>query len=224
TFKLSFPKDHYQKHLSGTEVEFTAKAKGVFELALPEANDEFAKGVGLTSIQELRDKLKENLDVESKRRADEAAEIEMLEKLVDASTFSDVPDLLVNEEVRRMTHELEHNVEDQGMKWPDYLASIKKTIDELKLDFVQPAMRRIHTAVLIKVLAKQEKVEVTDEELDKEVDRILDSLRQDDKETRERVSSPDYREYIAIQMRNRKTLEWLKTQCIETKKDEKAAS
>ncbi|HEU0051308.1 MAG TPA: trigger factor [Patescibacteria group bacterium] len=215
-FNLALPKEHYQKQLAGQEVEFTAKAKSVFALQIPEANDEFAKGVGIESMQKLREKIKENLELESKQRADESAEISMLEKLVDASKFSDVPDLLVNEEVRRMVHELEHGVEDQGMKWEEYLSSIKKTPDELKLDFAQPAIRRIQTAVLIKEIAKRENISVTNEELDKEIDRILSGVRESDKETRERVASPEYRDYIAIQLRNRKTLEWLKGKCIET--------
>ena len=215
TFTLPFPGEHFQKHLAGQRVDFTAKAKGVYELKMPEANDEFAKGVGLDTIVALREKLKENIALEEGRRAQEAAEIAMLEKLVDASTFTDVPDLLVNEEVHRMIHELEHGVEEQGMKWPDYLSSIKKTGDELKLDFAPQAIRRIKTAVLIKALANRESINVSDEDLDKEVDRVLTGLRADDKETRERVASPEYREYMAIQMRNRKTLEWVKGQCLE---------
>jgi len=214
TFTLPFPAEHYQKHLAGKDVDFTAKVKGVFELKLPDVNDEFAKGVGLEDVAKLREKLKENLEMESKQKSDEAAEIDMLEKLVDQSKFGDVPDLLVNEEVRRMVHELEHGVEEQGMKWQDYLSSIKKTADEIKLGFVPQALRRIQTAVLIKQLAKKENITVSDEETDAEVDRILNSLRPEDKETRERVASAQYRDYVAIQLRNRKTLEWVKKECI----------
>ena len=215
SFKLSFPKEHFQKHLAGQEVEFTAKTKGVFELAMPEVNDEFAKGVGLESLAQLQEKLRENMALESEHRAKEAAEVEMLEKLVDHSTFSDVPDLLVNEEIRRMIAELEQGVEEQGMSWSDYLSSLKKTADELKLDFVPQAVRRIKTAVLIKQIAKREDIKITDEEIDQEVDRILNNLRPDDKDTRERVASPEYREYVGIQMRNRRALDWLKKECLK---------
>lgn len=218
TFTLPFPSEHYQKHLAGKEVEFTAKAKGVYEMKLPEADDAFAKGVGVENMEALRQKLKENLTLEANMKRDEAAEIEMLEKLVDQATFSEAPDILVNEEIRRMLSELAHGVEEQGMKWEEYLSSIKKTKDELKLEFVPQAVRRIKTAVLIKQFARREKIKVGEEELDREVDRILSSLRADDKETRERVASPQYREYIAIQLRNKKTIEWLKGRCVESRK------
>lgn len=214
-FTLKFPEEHFQKHLAGQPVDFTAKAKGVFELKVPEIDDTFAKGVGIDTVKELREKLKENMMLETKHKVDEAAEIEMLEKLVDDSAFTEVPDLLVNEEIRRMISELEHGVEEQGMKWPDYLASIKKTPDELKLNFSPQAVRRIKTAILIKNLAKREKITVPEEELDAEADRILAGVKPGDMETKERVTSPDFREYMAIQMRNRKTLEWLKSECMK---------
>lgn len=213
-FNLKFPEEHFQKHLAGKEIDFHAKAKGVYELALPEANDEFAKGIGLDSLEALQEKLKENMQLEEETKSKEATEIEMLEKLTDAAEFSDIPEILVNEEVRRMMHELQHGVEDQGMKWTDYLSSIKKTADDLKLDFIPQAIRRIKTAVLIKEFAKKENVKPTEEEIDAEVDRILTQVPADDAETRERVSSPDYRDYVASLMRNRKVLEWLKQQCV----------
>jgi trigger factor len=215
TFTLPFPEEHYQKHLAGKDVEFTATSKGVFELQLPDANDEFAKTLGLQTIDELRGKLKENITIEENRRADEAAEVEMLEKLANQSSFSEVPEILINEEVRRMMHELQHGVEEQGMKWDDYLSSIKKSANDLRMELIPQAIRRIQTAVLIKQIAKKEGMKVTDQEVDEEVDRILNSLRSGDKETRDRVTSPEYRDYIATQMRNRKVLEWLKEKCIK---------
>ncbi len=214
-FTLPFPKEHFQKHLAGQNVDFKVKAAEVFELQLPKVDDEFAKIVGLENLAQLRAKLKENMQAEMDSRSSEAAEIEMLEKLTDAASFGEIPDLLINEEVRRMMLELETGLEDQGMDMPTYLQQIKKTKDELKLDFTQQAIRRIRTAVLIKNFAMQEKVTVSDDELDAETDRILASLKETDTETRERVISPDYREYMSIQMRNRKTLDWLKKQCIK---------
>lgn len=218
SFTLPFPTEHYQKHLAGKEIDFTAKATGVFEMQLPPVDDAFAQGVGLKDVEELRGKLKENLQVEEKRRREEASEIELLEKLVDATKFTEVPEVLVTDETRRMMDELQHGVEEQGMKWEDYLSSIKKTRDELRLDMTTQAIRRIKTAVLVKAFAKQQQVAISEDELDKETDDILARIRENDKETRERIASPEYRQYIAIQLRNRKTLEWLKQECVKEKK------
>lgn len=83
------------------------------------------------------------------------------------------------------------------------------------MDFIQQAIRRINTAILIKEVSLEEGVDVTEEEIDAEVDTILESVPADDAATREGVISPTDREYVCIQMRNRKTIEILKAKCIE---------
>ncbi len=213
TFVLKFPTEHYQKHLSGQDIEFHAKATEVRELQLPELNDEFAKAAGLESLVQLREKLTENMKLELQEKQRQAMEIELLEKLVDASSFSEMPELLINQEVARMTEELHEGVEEQGMKWDEYLSSIKKTSDDLKLDFIPQALRRIRAAILIKAFTKQQNITLDEKETDTEIDRILEQIKPEDHETRERVISPEYREYVSIRLRNRKTLDWLKTQC-----------
>lgn len=215
SFDLTFPADHYQKHLAGKTVTFGVTVNDVYALALPTLDDEFAKGIGAESLEKLRALLHENLTKEAEHKADEAAEIEMLEKLVSGSKFSAVPELLVNEEVRRMFAELEHAAEQQGMKMADYLSQLKKSADQIKLDLVPQAIKRVQTAVVIKDISKKEKVEVSEDEIDTELDRILEKLQ--DKEAKERVSSPDYRDYLSAQMKNRKTLEILKKKAIEAK-------
>jgi trigger factor len=215
TFALPFPEEYFQKHLAGKDVDFKVKANSVHELKMPEVNDEFAKGIGIETMDELRKKLQENMQKEMDQRSSDAAEIEMLEKLVAQASFSEVPEILINEEVRRMQHELQHSIEEQGMKWDDYLSSIKKTEADLKLDFVKQAIRRIQTAVLIKAFAKKNDIDVADEEVDAEIDRILENLPAEQEESRAHVSGPDYRDYVKVTMRNRRTLEWLRTECIK---------
>lgn len=213
TFTIHFPEDHYQKHLAGQAVDVSAKISAVHEMTLPEVTDDFAKAVGLKTAEELKTKLRENLTLEAEQKSTESAEIELLEKLIAESEIEDAPELLINEEVRRMLAEMRHGTEEQGMKWEDYLSSIKKTQDDLRLELIPQAIKRIKTAVLIKHLAKNNQIEVSSEEIDAEIDRILSSLRPDDKDTREHIASPDYREYVQTVLRNRKTIEWLKAQC-----------
>ncbi len=215
TFTLPFPKEHFQKHLAGKEVDFTAKTNQIFRIELPELDDAFAKSLGQENVAALRVIIRRNLELEESERAKQAAEIALLEKLVDGASFSDVPEILINDEIRKMVRELESAIEERGMKVDDYLASLKKSKDELKLEFVPQAIRRIKTATLVKDVAKREKITVPEEELDAEIDRILGGLRTDDKDARERVSSAEYREYVAIMLRNRKTIELLRKQGIK---------
>lgn len=214
-FTLDFPKEHYTKHLAGQPADFRVEVKEIFELKKPELDEAFAKSLGLGSVEELKKVMLRNLQEESDHKAQEAAEIELLEKLVKGSKFTELPDNLVNEEVHRMLHELEHGLEEQGMNMEHYLSSLKKTRDELMLDFVPRAMDRIRTAILIREVAKREDVKVTEEELDHEIDHILERVKPEDKETRERIASADYRDYVAAQIRNHKTVKLLKEKGIK---------
>lgn len=215
SFILKFPEDHYQKHLAGQDVEFKTTARSIFKLELPVLDEAFAKSLGQESVDALKSIIKKNIGEEEADRSRQKCEIEMLEQLVDASTFSDIPELIVNDEVRKMMAELEHSVEERGMKMNDYLESIKKTKDALRLEFVPQAVRRIKTATLIKEIAKREKVTVEESELDHELDHIIEGVPANDAETRARVASPEYREYVSILLRNQKTLELLKMRCIK---------
>ncbi len=215
-FELEFPKDHYNKMLAGAMASFTATVKEVFELTIPEVTEEFAKGLGTESVANLRELLRKNLQEERDRKIDEATEIEMIEKITKGSRFTEIPELLINEEVRRMYAELEHNAEERGMRMADYLSSIKKSADEIKMDFIPQAILRIQTAVVIKEVAKRENINIDDAEIEAEQDRILDSLPKNDTEARARIASPEYREYIGVQMKNRKSLEALKAKAIKS--------
>ncbi|MFH1620488.1 MAG: trigger factor [Patescibacteria group bacterium] len=215
-FELEFPKEHYNKHLAGKPATFKVTVKDVYELKMPELNDDFAKELGLESLEKLKELLKKNLQHEEDHRADEAAEIELLDKLAKASRFSEIPDILLNEEVRRMIRELENTATERGMNIDDYLASIKRTIDQLKLDFVPRAIERIQTAIIIKEVAKRENVTVSDQEIEDEQDRLISGIKESDKETRELIASPDYRDYLSIQMKNQKVLKLLKEKGIKS--------
>lgn len=214
TFALSFPKEHYQKHLAGQNVDFTVRLNEIFTLETPALDDEFAKSVGLKDAAELETKLRENLRAENVAEADRTVEKNALELLADKSTFDAIPDLLVNEEVTRMTHELEHRIESQGMNLQEYLSSIGKSMADLKLDFTAPALSRIKIMLVLKAVAKQEHVTVSDDELDTELDRLAEQLPAAD-ERRKRIYEPEYREYVRAQLTNKKTIDLLKAAMVK---------
>jgi trigger factor len=210
TFTLPFPEDHFEKVYAGKDIDFEIDVKEVYEIQLPEMNEEFVKGLGIETVDALKELLKNNLKSENERRALEVAEIELLETLVEKSTYTEVPEILLKEETRRMFEEMRHDIEQRGGKMEDYLASLKKSPDEFKIDMLPTAEKRVKTAVYVKHIAKENDLSVSDEELDAEIDKVLDQAKDQDKETKERISSPEYREYVQAMMRNRKTLEFLK--------------
>ena len=138
-----------------------------------------------------------------------------METLIERSSFTEVPEILLKEEMRRMFEEMRYDIESRGGRMEDYLSSIKKSADEFKLDMLPTAEKRVKTAVYVRNTAKENNIDVADEELDMEIDRILDAAKDQDKQTKDQISSPEYRNYVQAMMRNRKTLEFLKEKGIK---------
>ncbi len=213
-FSLPFPKDHFKKELAGKTVDFKVKVKEVYELIHPTIDETFAKSLGQESVEKLRELIKQNLTSEADEKEDQRADNEFLEKLVEKTTFEDVSDTIVNQEIERMMHELEHNVEAQGGKFEDYLTSIKKTEGDLKLEMVPQALKRIKIALIIRDIGEREKVEAEDAEVIAEQTKLLNKYP-DNAEAQEQIRSEDYADYLRTTIKNRKVVELLRKVGVE---------
>jgi trigger factor len=208
-FKLTFPKDHFNKNLSGKEVEFTVDLKGVQEITHPELDDFFAKRLGQETMEGLKAVLRKNLEDEANMKETQRQEIAALEELLKKSDIDDVPDLLVNNECHKMMHELEHSIVRQGLEFADYLKSIGKSQHQLLLDFAPEAAKRVKTMVIMRAIGKAENIEPKDMEVLEEQTRLL-NMYKDDPETQERVRSEDGLDYIKSMLKNRMILKYIR--------------
>lgn len=213
TFTLPFPKDHYQKHLAGTDVAFTVNMKELYHLEHPELDDAFAGKLGQKDMASLKAILEKNMKAEKEHEEAMRLERELLEAVAKDSRFSDIPELLVSEEVNKMLHELEHHVEEQGAKFADYLKSIHKTIAELKLDLAVQALQRIKVMLILRKVAAEEKIVIDEKELDEEIDKIAESY--EEKDMKDRVFTPAYRDYMENVLRNKKVIALLKAAMVK---------
>ena len=214
TFSLKFPKDHYQKHLADSDVDFVVRLNEIFTLEVPAIDDEFAKRLGLENAANLEEKLKENLAMESVTNEKRRQERECLDLLASKSEFDTIPDVLVNQEIERMIQELEHSVGENHMELKDYLKSIGKSIAELKLDFTPTALTRVKVALIIREIGKKEKITVDAAKIDAELDHIAERMGEN-KEYRDRVYEPEYREFIESQLRNRAVVDHIMTAMVK---------
>lgn len=206
SFTLPFPEDHYQKHLAGQPVDFEISIKEVYGLEVPEIDDAFAKNLGLKDAKELEGKLEENLRAEKEKESIMEAEQKALDYMIENSTFGDIPDILVNQEIEKMVQELKHNVEAQGIDLDDYLKRIDKSLADLKLDFSTNALKRIKASIVVQAIAEKEDIKPDPAEIDSELDKLAERYGEEQKEM---IYSPQYRNYFEEQMKNKKVVEFL---------------
>lgn len=209
TFTLKFPEEHYQKHIAGKDVDFTVKMNEVFLIEVPAFDDAFAESLGLKTADEVLQKLRDNLRAENVNEEERRLDKAVLDLIAEKSTFDEIPDLLVNQEIDKMVHELEHHIETQGMDFKEYLTQLGKTIANLKMDFSPQALLRVKVAIALREIQKKENLNVASDAIDAELDKIASTFKEND-ENRKRVYEPVYREYVERQLLNRKTIDMLK--------------
>jgi trigger factor len=208
-FKLPYPEDFHQKNLAGKMVEFKAVAKDIFERLLPELDDDLAKSFGSSDIDDLKKNIKKSLLERKEMESSQKGEIAMLEKIITKTKFGDLPELLINHETDAMLAELEHSVNEQGGRFEDYLSSIKKTKDQLTLDMLPDAIKRVKMSLIIREIAILEKIKVGEKEIEENIEHMKKHYK-GNKELEERLMTPEYKIYAENMLTNRKVIEKLK--------------
>lgn len=203
-FKLSFPKDYFDKKTAGKTCDFFVKVQAVYEIELPKLDDNFAQGYNFKNWAEMQKQIRENIQKELEQKEKDRLELSILEEIMAKSIFSELPEALFESEIDKMMHELEHNVEDSGGKFDDYLGHIKKTKDDLKKEFRQPAEKRIKIALISREIAKLEKIEVSEQEVQAEIDKYASVYKQYP-EMAKQFKTPEYQRYISNLLANQKT-------------------
>lgn len=215
-FELEFPKEYHQKSIAGKKAKFKVKMLAVYQIDLPELNDEFASKLGLNNIDGLRNQIKKNIEDEKKAKETQKHELAIIEQLIEKSKFEDVPDVLVNEEAHKMVHELEDNVTRQGLNFDEYLKHLKKTEAALMLDFSADALKRVKTALAIRAIAGKEKIKASDMEIEQERERTLASYKLHPQyqahigRLEKDLKSENARRYFGNLIANRKVIAFLK--------------
>jgi len=210
SFELTFPKEYYAKHLSGKKATFTVTLRSVAERKPPELDDAFAGRVARAkTVGELRAEIRKNLESEHAEKAEREYEVKLLETMVRRSTFGEIPDLLVDNELERMVAEIRHDIEQRGMKFDDYLTSLKKDEAAFRKELRLGAVNRVKTTLIVRAVAEAETIAVTEDEITHEISEAEASAKDDAQ--RDRFKTEDFRHYVETVLVNRKAIDAIKT-------------
>ncbi len=207
-FSLPYPKDHYMKNIAGKMVDFKVTIKEIYERVLPELNDDLAVSFGLKNFNELKSNIKKGIESQKKQENSKQEEKEMLEKIIEKTKFGDIPEMLIEQEGRSMLAELEQGITEQGGKFEDYLKSINKTVDQLTIDMMPDAIKRVKASLLIRDIAKKEKITVTKDEIAEHVKHMKTHYK-DKPEILGRLDTKEYHNYVVNVQTSRKVIDKL---------------
>ena len=209
-FKLKLPEDYAQAELAGKEASFKVKITEVKQLRLPELNDEFADAVNpeFKSFDGLKERVSENLKLMAEDRARREFEERVMDAAVDLSQV-DFPPVLVETEIDRTLEQQARQLQASNMAMEEYLSRIGKTEEELREELRPAATKRVIRSLVLGKVAEAEKIEVSDAEIDAELDRMIQGAGEKKDEAKKQLDTPQVRSSLEQILATRKTVQRL---------------
>jgi len=209
-FKLQFPSDFPNAELVGKEPLFKVRVTEIKQERLPELDDEFARG--FDSDFKSLDSLREEVSADLKLRAEEKARIDFEERVIEAVVDIaelEFPPILVERETDRLLNQRLQRLQmgEQGLE--EYLRSINKTKEELREEMHPLATKGITRSLVLGKIAEEEKIEVTDSEIEAEIENITKGAAEKKDELQKFLNMPESRESIKQLLTTRKTIQQL---------------
>ncbi len=208
-FKAKFPDNTPRKDLAGKETTFKVKMLSVQKMELSEINDEFAKSLGVfDTLVALKENLKEGITLEKREGEKQRARGEILEKISAKITF-DLPERMIEYEEARLFEDFKNQIaQNARMNFDEYLASIKKTEEEIRKSFRMDAEKRIKNFLVLRQIGKAEHVEVSPEELAQDFEKLVKHYTKDQLE---KIDTEQLKEYGRSAVYNEKVFQRLET-------------
>ena len=215
-FFHSFAKDYYKKEYAGKDAEVTIKVKKIWEIAKPELTDEFARSLNkdFPDLGVLKKKMRENLTLEEEHKESDRREKEMLNLIIEKSTFSPIALELIGVVARQMVEEIKADVLSQGASWKDYLSRIEKDEAVLEKEITQVAEKRIKHRATIAHIVKEQKLRVSEDEVQQEVSKVLNQFSSV-KNARRQVNPEKLADAIHSSLLEREAIDFLKSKILK---------
>jgi len=216
TFTVEYPEDFSSKGLAGRKVEYKAQVTALRTKELPEVDDEWAKSLGdqFDSLATLREKIREDLDKRAAAEADHRIRNDVMRKLLETHKF-EVPQTLVEQQT---SHRLESVIRDMIGRGIDPRHS-ELNWEGARNELKEQAETDVRATMLLEQIAEEEKITVSDEEVEAEIDAIVATSRQPKEQVRAALTKDGGERSIATTLRNRKALDLLIENALVTEEE-----
>ena len=169
---VTFPEKYQAADLAGKPAVFKVKINEIKTKELPELNDEFASEVSeFDTLAEYKEDLRKHLEVEKENEAKRTKEDEALKKIIDKSTM-ELPEAMIETQCENMINEFAQRIAQSGLSMEQYMQFSGMTIDGLKEQVRPEAETRIKSSLVLEQIAKDENIEVSEDEINAEVEKM----------------------------------------------------
>jgi trigger factor len=207
SFEVSYPEDFYDKRLAGMVFDYKVKVNAIKKKTLPELNDDFAKELSpdFQNLGDLKQRFRENMEAELKHKTEHETKDKLIEELLAKHDFP-VPRSMVEHQIDLRLERGLRALAAQGMKTEDMR---RMDFGRLRAGQEEFAVKEVKSSVLLAKIAIKENIQVSDEELNNEIEAMAAQMQQPVEEVKKRLSEDNAVERLRDRMRSEKALNWL---------------
>ncbi len=172
---VTFDNEHPNSQLAGQTVDFQVTLREIRQEVLPEIDDELARSVGerFETLEDLKEQIRQNLQSGYDKRTEQEINEQIFSQLLDQADF-EVPDALVEMELEHIIRDAERSFQYHNMTFDQ----VGLTIDKLREKYRDTALKQVRRQLILDKIIEQEKLELTDEQLDKGFQEMADTYNQ----------------------------------------------
>ena len=208
--ELSFPEDYHVADLKGQPVVFKVNVNEVKQIKLPELDQDFFEDLGMEGIdskESLEKQVKENIKTRKESEAEEKYVDALLDEIA-KNTEVDVPDTMVNEEIDHMIEHFKEHIMMQGITVEQFFQITNSNEEKLKEQYKDEALKRIKNRLIMEAIINEEKIEVTDEEVETKVEELAKKYNMTKEEVKKQYDNN--LEYISYDLKVNRALDIIK--------------
>ena len=176
---VTFPEDYHSEDLKGAPVVFKVKLHEVKEVQIPEIGEEFFEDLGMEgvdTVEALEEQIRENITTHKEADAENKYIDDLLEKAAE-NIEVDIPDVMIEEEKKRMIKQYEENLKMQGITLEQFYQFTNSDEAALKEQMHEEAVNRIKFRLMLEEIAEVENLKVTDEDAEEEANKLAEKYQ-----------------------------------------------
>lgn len=206
---VTFPEDYHAENLAGKPATFKVTIKELKRKELAVLDDEFAKDVSeFDTLEELKSDIRNKLNEAAKAQVKSAVENGAVEAAV-ANASVEVPEVMVEHKVEEMLNSVSQRLMQQGINLDQYFQYTNSSIDEMRERMKPDAEATVKNELVLDAIAKAENIEVSEEEINEEIQKIASYVKQDEKIVRQTLELQGEMGNIIQDIARRKTVAFL---------------
>ena len=172
-FDITFPKDYGKESFQNKKMKFKVQIKKIEEPSIPELDEALIEKMTgkKQTVEEFKKEIEKNIQAKKDLEAKQKQENDYIEKLLERTNV-DMPESLIDEESEYILMEMKEDVEHKGIEFGKFLEQSKTTEDDLRKKYRPEGERRIKIRLALQYLITEERVEVTEDDLKAELEKI----------------------------------------------------